>query len=205
MKTLVIGITGGIGSGKSTVADHLAGKGITVVDADQAARVVVEPQTDALNAIASHFGKQILKADGSLDRRALREIIFLDEIERRWLEALLHPLIKIEIRHQLEASCSLYTILVSPLLLETDQYKLANRIAVVDIPAELQLQRAMARDGIDQSQAEAIIKAQADRTARLAKADDVIDNSGTPEALHKVLDILHQQWLTMADEHSQRS
>ncbi|OQX39155.1 MAG: dephospho-CoA kinase [Oceanospirillales bacterium LUC14_002_19_P2] len=200
MSTLIIGITGGIGSGKTAVTDYLASLGITVVDADQAARVVVEPETPALQAIAEHYGEQILQKDGSLDRRALRNIIFNDDEERCWLEALLHPLIKEEMLNQLSESRSPYSIIVSPLLLETDQHTMVDRIAVVDIPAELQVQRTMARDGIEQSQAEAIMKAQAARETRLERADDVIDNSGSLDDLHRVLDQLHNTWLEMVSQ-----
>ena len=202
MSTLIIGITGGIGSGKTAVTDYLASLGITIVDADQAARVVVEPDTPALQTIAEHFGEEILQADGNLDRRALRNIIFNDDEERHWLEALLHPLIKEEMLSQLSQSQSPYSIIVSPLLLETDQHTMVDRIAVVDIPAELQVQRTMARDGIEQSQAEAIMKAQAARATRLEKADDVIDNSGSLDDLHQQLEQLHDIWQKIATQTS---
>ncbi|WP_211827780.1 dephospho-CoA kinase [Kistimonas asteriae] len=202
MSTLIIGITGGIGSGKTAVTDYLASLGITIVDADQAARVVVKPGTPALQAIAEHFGEQILQEDGGLDRRALRNIIFNNNEERRWLETLLHPLIKDEMLNQLSLSQSPYSVIVSPLLLETDQHTMVDRIAVVDIPAELQVQRTMARDGIEQSQAEAIMNAQAARETRLAQADDVIDNSGSLDDLHQVLDQLHNTWRAIAAKRS---
>ncbi|MCK5894639.1 MAG: dephospho-CoA kinase [Endozoicomonadaceae bacterium] len=198
MSTLIIGITGGIGSGKTTVTDYLASLGVTVCDADQAARVVVEPRTPALQTIIDHFGELILQADGYLDRRALRHIIFNDPQERRWLEALLHPLIKENITIQLSQSESPYSILVSPLLLETDQHTMVDQVVVVDIPVELQVQRTMARDRIEQSKVEAILKAQTDRETRLAKADDVIENSDSLEVLYQMLDQRHETWLTLA-------
>lgn len=198
MSTLIIGITGGIGSGKTTVTDYFASLGVTVVDADQAARVVIEPGTPALQTMVDHFGEQVLQADGYLNRRALRHIIFNDPKERRWLEALLHPLIREKITIQLLPSESPYHILASPLLLETDQHTMVDRVVVVDISVELQVQRTMVRDRIEQSKVEAILKAQTDRDTRLAKADDVIENSGSLEVLYQTLDQLHETWLTLA-------
>lgn len=198
MSALIVGITGGIGSGKTAVTDYLADLGITIIDADQAARVVVAPGTSALQAIAGHYGEQILQEDGSLDRRALRNIVFGDDEERRWLEALLHPLIRAEMLDQLSRSRSPYSIIVSPLLLETDQHVLVDRVAVVDISVALQVQRTMERDGVERSQVEAVMKAQSSRRGRLEKADDVIDNSGSLDDLHRTLDQLHCTWLKMA-------
>ena len=143
--TLVVGITGGIGSGKSAVTSRFAGLGITVVDADLASRVIVEPGRPALDAIADHFGADILLADGGLDRAELRRRVFADPAERLWLEQLTHPLIGDEILSQLAASDSPYTILSSPLLLETSQADLAGLTLVVDVPEEVQLRRTMAR------------------------------------------------------------
>lgn len=198
MSALIVGITGGIGSGKTAVTDYLADLGITIIDADQAARVVVAPGTSALQAITGHYGEQILQKDGSLDRRALRNIVFGDDEERRWLEALLHPLIRAEMLDQLSRSRSPYSIIVSPLLLETDQHVLVDRVAVVDISVALQVQRTMERDGVERSQVEAVMKAQSSRRVRLEKADDVIDNSGSLDDLHRTLDQLHRTWLQMA-------
>lgn len=149
---LIVGITGGIGSGKSAVTQRFEQLGITVVDADLAARVIVEPGRPALSAIAEHFGHNIIQADGTLDRAALRQRVFADESERHWLEQLTHPLIGQEILGQLTAASSAYTLLSSPLLLETSQKELANCVVVVDVPEETQLERTMARDDNDEAQ-----------------------------------------------------
>jgi dephospho-CoA kinase len=194
----VVGLTGGIGSGKSVVADLFAGLGITVVDADLVAREVVQPGSTALKAIAEHFGDVVIKADGTLDRPVLRQLVFRDEENRRWLEELLHPLIRTEIETRLAQSRSPYSLLVSPLLFETGQNRLTNRVVVVDVPEEIQLERAMRRDNNDEEQIRAIMKSQASRDNRLKRADDVIDNSGTLAELEPVIASLHQTWLELA-------
>jgi dephospho-CoA kinase len=201
--TFVVGLTGGIGSGKSVVADMFAGFGITIVDADQVAREVVQPGSAALESIAEHFGKEIIKEDGTLDRPALRQLVFSDEENRHWLENLLHPLIRTEIATRLEQSDSPYSLLVSPLLLETGQNRLADRVAVIDVPEELQLERAMQRDNNEEGQIRAIMKSQASRENRLKQADDVIDNSGTRAELEPVIASLHQTWLQLATRKEQ--
>lgn len=198
MSKLVIGVTGGIGSGKTAVTDFFAAQGITIVDADLAARVVVEPGRPALERIAERHGSDILDANGNLDRRMLREIIFKDDSERVWLEQLLHPLIRDQILLELEQSQSAYTIMVSPLLVETDQHVLTHRILVVDVPVELQIERTMARDTMTEEQTRAIIQKQASREQRLTKADDVVDNSGSVEQLHQQLEQFHQTYLGLA-------
>ena len=198
---LIIGITGGIGSGKSAVTDRFAQLGITVVDADLAARVVVEPGRPALLAIAEHFGADILQGDGSLDRAALRRIVFADPAQRQWLEQLTHPLIGEEIRAQLAASRSPYTILSSPLLLESSsQRELAELVVVVDVPEETQLARTMDRDANDEAQVRRIMAAQLPRAERLALADIVVDNSGSLEALDDIVSELHKEFLQRAEE-----
>ena len=199
---LIIGITGGIGSGKTAVTDRFSQKGITVVDADIASRVVVEPGTFALSAIASHFGSNLIADDGSLDRAALRQKVFANDEERHWLESLLHPLISEEIHKQLEASTSPYTILVSPLLVETTQRDICNRILVVDVPESVQIERASARDNNDAEQIKRIIAAQIHRQDRLAKADDIIDNTASLETLDEVVEEFHQGYLDMAKSQS---
>ncbi len=196
--TLIVGVTGGIGSGKSAVTRRLEERGITVVDADLAARIVVEPGRPALAAIAEHFGADILLADGSLDRAALRKAVFADETQRRWLEALTHPLIAQEILDQLQASTSVYTVLSSPLLLETTQKTLVDTVVVVDVPEAVQVERTMARDDNDEAQVRRIIAAQIAREDRLALADIVIDNSGTLESLDEKVDELHATLLAQA-------
>ncbi|EHK70887.1 dephospho-CoA kinase [Pseudomonas psychrotolerans L19] len=192
-----LGLTGGIGSGKSAAAEHFAQLGITCVDADQAARWVVEPGRPALVEIAGHFSPAVLQSDGSLDRAALRAAIFADPAERRWLEALLHPLIRQEILAALADAESPYAILVSPLLFESGQGALVRRGLVIDAPEELQLERAMRRDGVDEVQVRAILAAQLPRAERLAKADDVICNDGDLAALHAEVERLHSFYLTL--------
>ena len=192
---MIIGLTGGIGSGKSAVSDCFEKLGVTVVDADVVAREVVEPGTVALKSIADHFGDDILTAEGALDRAALRTLIFSDENQRKWLEALLHPLIRKEIIAQLNQSDSLYSILSSPLLLETDQQTLVDRVLVVDVPVELQLERTVQRDNNSVDQVKSIISAQSTRTYKQQKADDIILNIGTIEELQKDVFALHQRYL----------
>lgn len=192
---MIIGLTGGIGSGKSAVSDCFEKLGVTVVDADVVAREVVEPGTAALKSIADHFGDDILTAEGALDRAALRTLIFSDENQRKWLETLLHPLIRKEIIAQLNQSDSPYSILSSPLLLETDQQTLVDRVLVVDVPVELQLERTVQRDNNSVDQVKSIISAQSTRTYKQQKADDIILNIGTIEELQKDVFALHQRYL----------
>ena len=196
---LIIGITGGIGSGKSAVTQRFEQHGITVVDADLAARVIVEPGKPALQAIAEHFGDDILLDNGALDRAALRSRVFSDEDQRRWLEQLTHPLIGQEILDQLEASRSPYTILSSPLLLETSQKGLANCVVVVDVPEEVQLQRAMQRDDNDEAQIRRIMAVQMARADKVERADIVIDNSGSLADLDRRVEELHREFLRLVN------
>lgn len=195
---MIVGITGGIGSGKSAVTERFEALGINVVDADLAARVIVEPGRPALAAIAEHFGEDILQADGTLDRAALRAKVFADEQERLWLERLTHPLIGQEILDQVAASTSPYTILSSPLLLETTQKDLTDCVVVVDVPEEVQLARTMARDDNDEAQVRRIMAAQMQREDRLAKADIVVDNSSSLEELDGVVADLHRVFMERA-------
>jgi dephospho-CoA kinase len=197
--SLIVGVTGGIGSGKSAATDHFARLGITIVDADLASRVIVEPGRPALAAIAEPFGPDILQPDGQLDRAALRQKVFADSAERQWLEQLTHPLIGEEIMQQLSQSTSAYTILASPLLLETTQKDLCDITVVVDVPEELQLQRTMARDANDEAQVRRIMAAQMPRRQRLQLADEVVDNSGDLQQLYQQVEQLHQQFLRRAN------
>ena len=197
---LVIGVTGGIGSGKSAVTDRFEQHDITVVDADKAARVIVEPGRPALQSIADHFGKDILLPDGGLDRAALRAKVFADESERHWLEQLTHPLIGQEIFDQLSAADSAYTILSSPLLLETSQESLTDLVVVVDVPEDVQLARTMARDDNDEAQVKRIMAAQMSRSERLEKADIVIDNNRGLAELDELVGELHKEFLARAEE-----
>ena len=196
---MIVGITGGIGSGKSAVTDRFEALGVTVVDADLAARVIVEPGRPALDAIADHFGEHLLLEDGNLDRAALRKLVFADEEQRKWLEQLTHPLIGQEILDQLAASTSPYTLLSSPLLLETSQKDLADLLVVVDVPEEVQLARTMARDDNDEAQVRRIMAAQMAREERLSRADIVIDNSRSLAALDDVVAELHKEFLQRAE------
>ncbi len=197
---LIVGITGGIGSGKSAVTQRFEAHGITVVDADLAARVIVEPGREALDAIAAHFGPEILQADGTLDRAALRQRVFADQQQRLWLERLTHPLIGQEILAQVGASQSAYTILSSPLLLETNQKTMADIIVVVDVPEEVQLARTMSRDNNDEAQVKRIMAAQMSREERLSRADIVIDNSRSLEELDETVEELHKEFLLRAEQ-----
>ena len=197
MKPWILGLTGGIGSGKSAVAQHFVDLGVHLVDADHAARWVVEPGRPALDKIVEHFGPQVLQADGSLDRAALRARVFADAGERRWLEALLHPLIGQEISQYLTRAESPYAILVSPLLVESGQHKLTQRVLVVDAPEQLQLQRTMQRDHSTAEQVQAILKVQASREERLRHADDVLLNDRDLPWLRSEVERLHNFYLTL--------
>ncbi|MEM7220121.1 MAG: dephospho-CoA kinase [Pseudomonadota bacterium] len=192
---LIVGLTGGIGSGKSAVSERFEAKGIRVVDADIASRVVVEKGRPALAAIAEHFGEGILQEDGTLDRAKLREKIFADPSERKWLESLLHPLINEYIFSELAKAESPYAILANPLLFETGQEQRCDRVLVVDVPVELQVKRTMERDGNSEEQVRAIIAAQIPRDDRLARADDVVEND--KDLTHLDLEVyrLHAEYL----------
>jgi dephospho-CoA kinase len=195
--SLIIGLTGGIGSGKSTVAEAFRQLGIETVDADQASRAVVEPGMPALAAISAQFGSQIIQADGSLDRAALRQIIFTDPAQKLWLESLLHPLIRDWIIEQLKAATSPYVILESPLLFETDQHQLVHKTVLVDLPEALQIERACARDGNQADQIQRIIDAQMPREEKLSRADIVLDNSAPLDTLAARVIAVHQTLLSL--------
>ena len=199
LKVYVVGLTGGVGSGKSTVAELFAKLGVTIVDADQAARTVVQPGSPALQEIEQAFGPEVLLQDGTLDRAAMRKRIFANQQERKKLEAITHPKIKEEIQRQLAAAKGSYAILVVPLLLETGQ-ELADRILVVDAPEEQQISRTIKRDNSSRQQAESMLKAQASRSERLRQADDVIDNSKGPDQLPQQVEQLHRKYLRLAGE-----
>ena len=193
-----VGLTGGIGSGKSSVASCFRDLGITVVDADQVARKVVEPGMPALAEIARHFGEAFILGDGNLDRARLRDAIFRDEKEKQWLENLLHPLIRELTRLDLESATTPYVILESPLLIEMGQTAQVHRVLVVDVPVEVQIARASQRDGNSAEQIQAIIAAQISREERLAHADDVIDNTCTLDELSARVAKLHRRYLELA-------
>ena len=195
---LRVGITGGIGSGKSTLTGHLAARGVAIVDADQAARDVVAPGEAALAAIASRFGKGILRGDGALDRAALRRIVFADADALKWLESLTHPLIGARLRAGLAKAESAYAVLSSPLLLEGGQRELVDVVVLVDVPEEIQVARSARRDKHDEALVRAIMAAQMDREQRLALADRVIDNRGTRAALERAAAGLHSDLVALA-------
>lgn len=199
MSNFVVGLTGGIGSGKTTVANLFAELGITLVDADIVARDVVASGSVGLAQVVEHFGPTILLENGDLDRAALRERIFSAPAEREWLNSLLHPMIRTEMLSQLKKATSSYAILVVPLLFENGLDRLVNCTLVVDISPELQTQRTIKRDSVSAEQVEKIIGSQATRAEKLSKADDVIDNHGTVSALKSKVAKLHQKYLTLAD------
>ncbi|MBX9565207.1 dephospho-CoA kinase [Aeromonas hydrophila] len=201
----VVAITGGIGSGKTTVANQFAELGIEVVDADVIAREVVEPGTPALAAIAAHFGSEVITPDGQLDRRRLRERVFTDPQAKGWLNALLHPLIRTKMQRQCAAARSPYCLLVVPLLVENRLTALANRVLVIDVDEATQIERTCRRDGVSHEQAQAILAAQASRAERLAAADDVLDNqNGTPEAIKSRILALHETYLAFASQQARQ-
>ena len=197
MANYVVGIAGGIGSGKTAVSDRFAEHGIVVVDADVASRDVVRPGEPGLAAIAERYGSAVINRSGELNRAALRERIFSDPDERRWVERLLHPAINRLIAERLADAASPYALLVNPLMRARDAR--ANRILVVDVSEEVQVARTMARDSVDEEQARAIIASQLPRQERLAFADDVIVNDGTLDALNGPVENLHARYLEIAN------
>ena len=184
---LRVALTGGIASGKSTVANLFAARGVPVIDTDVIAREVVEPGTPALAAVVEAFGPEVLGADGRLDRRRMRERIFGDAAARRRLEGILHPAIRAEMARRSLAAGGPYQVLVIPLLAEGGRRDHVDRVLLVDVPEEMQVERLMLRDGVSREQAAASLGAQAGRAARLAIADDVILNTGRADDLdHEV-------------------
>ena len=196
----VVGLTGGIGSGKSAVSRRFEQIGISIIDADIVAREVVQPGAPALKEIAKKFGSDILLSDGNLNRATLRTIVFDQPELRDWLEQLLHPLIRERILLQLTQASSAYVILASPLLLETDQHLLVDHIVVVDVDEATQISRTATRDSTDTKQVEAIIAAQMPRAERITRADSLIDNSGSEPLLQPQIDALHSKFLTLAQQ-----
>lgn len=193
-----VALTGGIASGKSTVANLFADLGITIVDTDLLAREVVAPGTELLAEIAAHFGADILGTDGSLDRRKLRERVFADAGERRWLEERTHPAIRVLTDARSAAAPGPYCLVAIPLLVETLGADRFDRVLVVDCEPELQIARLMARDGLTREAAAKMLQAQASREARLAVADDVIRNDGDIAALGAEVARLHREYVAAA-------
>jgi dephospho-CoA kinase len=194
---LVVGLTGGIASGKSTVEALFTGHGVAVIDADAVARAVVEPGQPGLRQVVARFGDGILKPDGSLDRTALRQQVFDDPASRKRLEAVIHPLVRTGLIDHLTTVRSAYAVLSIPLLLESGQRDLVDRVLVVDLPSTEQITRLMQRDGCEEAHARAILDAQLDRETRRRAADDLIDNSGDRAALAPQVEALHHRYLTI--------
>lgn len=195
---LRIGLTGGIGSGKSTVAALFAERAVPVIDADAIAHQLTRPGGVAIEPIIQTFGPEILAPDKSLDRKRLAARVFNDPVQRARLEAILHPLIRTEMQSAMRQLKAPYCLLVIPLLIETQQQDLVDRIAVVDVDVNTQLERAQARDGRSADQIRAIIAAQIDRSQRLKQADDCITNNGDVTALKGQVDALHRKYLSLA-------
>ena len=195
----VVGLTGGIGSGKSTVADAFTALGVPVIDTDIIARELTAPDGAALDAIHSAFGESVMQADGTLDRAALRRRVFADVAARHQLEAILHPLIRQRVEQTLSQLTARYALLVIPLLVETGAYRdVLKRILVVDCPEETRISRVISRSGLARDEVMAILAAQATQVERLAVADNVILNTASPEDLRAVVASLHQRYLGLA-------
>jgi dephospho-CoA kinase len=197
-RRLRIGLTGGIASGKSTVAERFAELGIPVVDADVAARDAVAPGTPGLARVIERFGPGVVAENGGIVRRALRQLIFNDPSSRQDLEAILHPLIREAMERSAERAVGPYVVMAIPLLVESGARGRVDRILVVDVDEAAQLQRVQARDGGSLDEARAILASQASRAARLAAADDVLLNSGTVTDLRQAVDRLHEKYLRLA-------
>jgi len=195
---LLVGLTGGIGSGKTLVSDTFAKLGADIVDADLVAREVVAPGSDGLAAISEHFGPGVIDKGGELNRSALRELVFTDEQEKQWLNALLHPMIRAAMQTAINEISTPYGIVAVPLLIENSMQNMVDRIAVVDCPKALQLERALLRDGSSEKAIKGIMAAQVSREQRLAEADDVIDNSLAKASTISQVEQLHQKYLTLS-------
>ena len=194
-----VGLTGGIGSGKSKVADLFAELGTPVIDTDVIARDLTAPGAETLEAIRSVFGESVMQADGTLDRAALRRRVFADSGARRQLEAILHPRIRQAVERALATVTAPYALIVIPLLVETSGYQnILNRVLVVDCPENVQIARVVARSGLTQNEVKAILAAQAGRAERLAAADDIIVNTASLEALRAEVATLHHRYLALA-------
>ncbi|PML77590.1 dephospho-CoA kinase [Enterovibrio norvegicus] len=201
----VIGLTGGIGSGKTTVANLFADRGIDVIDADIIARQVVEPGTEGLAAIVDKFGTDILDAQGMLDRGKLRAHIFSTPDAKEWLNALLHPTIRLEMLRQTQQATSPYCMLVVPLLIENGLQSLCDRVLVVDVSEQTQIERTTQRDSVDETQVKNILNAQASRKERLSFADDVVENECSNEELNAQVAALHSQYVALAGKQRESS
>ncbi len=197
---LVVALTGGIGSGKSTVADLFAASGAGIVDTDVLSRELTRPGSPAVGEIAAAFGRQVIQPDGTLDRAALRALVFAKPAARKDLESILHPRIRALMLERLRALDTPYAMLVIPLLVETGQHTLADRVVVVDVPENTQVERVQRRSGLTEAEVQRIIASQASREERLACADHIIDNSGDPALLQPQVERLHLRFLTLGEE-----
>ena len=193
-----VALTGGIGSGKSTVAELFAALGAAVSDADAIAHALTAPGEPLVAEIGAEFGPGLVGPDGVLDRVALRRLVFADPIRRRQLEALVHPRIRAQMIQDLATGTAPYTVLVIPLLFETGQTDLADRVLVVDLPEGQQRLRVARRSGLDSAEIDRILASQVSRAKRLAGADDIIDNSGPAAALVPAVEALHHRYLALA-------
>lgn len=199
--TLIVGLTGGIGSGKSSVGRHFERYGIAIVDADALSRALTAPGGAAMPAIAAAFGAEFVAADGALDRTRMRDLVFSDPTAKRRLEAILHPAVREASDRAVAAATSPYVILMIPLLVESGAPRArCHRLLVVDLPEAMQVERVIARDRLPREQVLAIMASQATRAQRLAVADDVIDNSGTEAALAPQVAALHERYSALARE-----
>ncbi|MGF1789491.1 dephospho-CoA kinase [Photobacterium profundum] len=196
--TMVIGLTGGIGSGKTTVANHFGDYGIDIIDADIIAREVVEPGTAGLNAIVDKLGADILLTDGTLDRSKLRDAIFNEHQLKDWLNGLLHPLIREKMLSNISKATSPYCLLVVPLMVENNLQTMTHRLLVVDVDESVQIERTQARDNVAPEQVKKILMAQASRRNRNAAADDIISNNGNSAELKNKVAELHQNYIKMS-------
>lgn len=194
----VLGLTGGIGCGKTAVSNMLEALGICVVDADIIARQVVEPGSEGLKAIVAHFGADILLADGNLNRSALRELVFSNTEHKSWLNALLHPLIRSQIIADLNNPTSPYVVLVAPLLFENGLDKYCNRTLLIDVPKNVQIERTVKRDNISLEQVNSIIAAQMSREQKQQQADDILNNDRSLTLVKHDLIALHKGYLKLA-------
>jgi dephospho-CoA kinase len=194
----IVGLTGGIGSGKTTVADEFARLGITLVDADVIARDVVKPGSNCLNAIVKQFGEQMLLPDQTLDRAQLRTAIFSDADKKRWLNALMHPAIREQMLKELSEAESDYCFLVAPLLFENQLEQYVHSSVVVDVPEQVQVSRTTSRDDVSTEQVKNIIKAQISRADRLAKADVVINNNLPWAEVKPQIEQLHAKYMALS-------
>jgi dephospho-CoA kinase len=196
--TYKVALTGGIASGKTAISDMFAELGVPIIDADIIAREVVAKGTEVLKTIVEHFGNEVLTETGELDRQKLRTIVFADEQSRQWLNSLLHPLIREEIKQRQHQAQFAYSISVIPLLFESGQYQEYDRVLVVDCPAEVQLKRLMERDNSSKQQAQAMLDKQATREQRLSIADDVIVNDSDLHSLKQSVIKLDNQYRQLA-------